>query len=92
MIVCAPPACQASSPFRLGPLPFRAIPTRVSSVAPPAAALAASQTFASVLRERPYRGLWLSGLRVNGALVGLWCVATAGLLETVAGRADCQPV
>jgi hypothetical protein len=39
----------------------------VSSVAPPAAALAAPQAFASVLRERPYRRLWLSGLCVNGA-------------------------
>ena len=37
------------------------------SVAPPAAALAAPQAFASVLRERPYRRLWLSGLCVNGA-------------------------
>ncbi|HWO04867.1 MAG TPA: MFS transporter [Methylomirabilota bacterium] len=39
----------------------------MSSVAPPAAALAAPQAFASVLRERPYRRLWLSGLCVNGA-------------------------
>jgi MFS family permease len=39
----------------------------VSSVAPPAAALAAPHAFASVLRERPYRRLWLSGLCVNGA-------------------------
>ena len=39
----------------------------MSSVAPSAAALAAPQAFASVLRERPYRRLWLSGLCVNGA-------------------------
>ena len=39
----------------------------MSSVAPPAAALAAPRAFASVLRERPYRRLWLSGLCVNGA-------------------------
>ncbi|HKX04536.1 MAG TPA: MFS transporter, partial [Methylomirabilota bacterium] len=39
----------------------------MSSVAPPAAALAAPQAFASVLRERSYRRLWLSGLCVNGA-------------------------
>jgi len=39
----------------------------VSSVAPPAAALAASHAFASVLRERPSRRLWFSGLCVNGA-------------------------
>ena len=46
---------------------FRGIPTRVSSVAPTAAAAAAPFAFASVLRERPYRRLWLSGLCVNGA-------------------------
>ena len=39
----------------------------MSSVAPPAVALAAPHAFASVLRERPYRRLWLSGLCVNGA-------------------------
>ena len=39
----------------------------MSSVAPSAAALAAPHAFASVLRERPYRRLWLSGLCVNGA-------------------------
>ena len=39
----------------------------MSSVAPSAAARAAPQAFASVLRERPYRRLWLSGLCVNGA-------------------------
>jgi MFS family permease len=39
----------------------------VSSVAPPAAALAAPFGFADVLREGPYRRLWLSGLCVNGA-------------------------
>lgn len=42
-------------------------PYRVSRVAPPVAALAAPQGFASILRERPYRRLWLSGLCVNGA-------------------------
>jgi MFS family permease len=39
----------------------------VSSVAPPAAALAAPYAFAEILREAPYRRLWLSGLCVNGA-------------------------
>ena len=39
----------------------------MSSVAPPAAALAAPSAFASVLRERPYRRLWVSGLCINGA-------------------------
>jgi MFS family permease len=39
----------------------------VSSVAPSAVALAAPHAFASVLRERPYRRLWFSGLCVNGA-------------------------
>jgi MFS family permease len=39
----------------------------VSSVAPTAAALAAPSAFASVLRERPYRRLRVSGLCINGA-------------------------
>ena len=39
----------------------------MSSVAPPAAALAAPYAFAEILREAPYRRLWLSGLCVNGA-------------------------
>jgi MFS family permease len=39
----------------------------VSSVAPPAAAPAAPYAFAEILREAPYRRLWLSGLCVNGA-------------------------
>ena len=39
----------------------------MSSVAPPAAGLAAPYGFAEVLREAPYRRLWLSGLFVNGA-------------------------
>ena len=51
--------------FPSGRLPW--YPYAVSIVAPPAAALAAPQAFASVLRERPYRRLWLSGLCVNGA-------------------------
>jgi MFS family permease len=67
MIVCAPPACQASGPIRLGRPAFRAIPTRVSSAAPAPAALAAPHAFAEILREAPYRRLWLSGLCVNGA-------------------------
>ena len=46
---------------------FRAIPTRVSSVAPPAAGPPARYAFAEILREAPYRRLWLSGLCVNGA-------------------------
>ena len=67
MIVCGPRPCQASGPVRLGPPAFRAIPTRVSSVAPAAAALAAPHAFAEILREAPYRRLWLSGLCINGA-------------------------
>jgi len=39
----------------------------VSSVAPATAGLAVPAAFASVLRERPYRRLWCSGLCVNGA-------------------------
>jgi MFS family permease len=39
----------------------------VSSVAPAAAARAAPHAFAEILRESPYRRLWLSGLCVNGA-------------------------
>jgi MFS family permease len=39
----------------------------VSNVAPPAAGLAAPYAFAEILREAPYRRLWLSGLCVNGA-------------------------
>lgn len=39
----------------------------MSCVAPTAAALAAPSAFGSVLRERPYRRLWFSGLCVNGA-------------------------
>src|SRR5581483_203198 len=42
-------------------------PYRVSRTAQPAAALAAPPAFASVLCERPYRRLWLSGLCVSGA-------------------------
>ena len=42
-------------------------PWRVGSVAPSAAALVVPHAFASVLRERPYRRLWFSGLCVNGA-------------------------
>jgi MFS family permease len=57
----------STGPFRLGPPAFRAIPTRVSSAAPAAAALAATHAFAEILREAPYRRLWLSGLCINGA-------------------------
>jgi MFS family permease len=39
----------------------------VSSVAPSAAALAAPRAFAEILREAPFRRLWLSGLCINGA-------------------------
>jgi len=39
----------------------------VSSVAPAAAALAAPHAFGEILREAPYRRLWLSGLCVSGA-------------------------
>jgi MFS family permease len=39
----------------------------VSSVAPPAAGPPARYAFAEILREAPYRRLWLSGLCVNGA-------------------------
>lgn len=39
----------------------------MSSVAPPAAARAASSAAALILREAPYRRLWLSGLCVNAA-------------------------
>jgi len=46
---------------------FRGIPTRVSSVAPTTAPVAASLAFAALLREGSYRRLWLSGLCVNSA-------------------------
>jgi hypothetical protein len=39
----------------------------VSSVAPPAAVPAAPSAVVEILREAPYRRLWLSGLCVNGA-------------------------
>jgi MFS family permease len=39
----------------------------VSSAAPRAAGPAAPRAFAEILREAPYRRLWLSGLCVNGA-------------------------
>ena len=39
----------------------------MSSAAPAAAALAAPHGFAEILREAPYRRLWLSGLCINGA-------------------------
>ncbi len=39
----------------------------MSSVAPASAALAAPHGFAEILREAPYRRLWLSGLCINGA-------------------------
>ena len=39
----------------------------MSSVAPAAAALAAPHAFGEILREAPYRRLWLSGLCVSGA-------------------------
>src|SRR6185503_17567611 len=63
----APRPVKRSRPFRLGPPPFRAIPTRVSSVAPATAALAAPHAFGEILREAPFRRLWLSGLCINGA-------------------------
>jgi len=67
MIISGPRPVKPPGPFRLGAPAFRAIPTRVSSVAPAAAALAAPHAFAEILREAPYRRLWLSGLCVNGA-------------------------
>jgi MFS family permease len=39
----------------------------VSSVAPPPAGLPAPRAFTEILREAPFRRLWLSGLCVNGA-------------------------
>lgn len=39
----------------------------MSSVAPAAAALTAPHAFGEILREAPYRRLWLSGLCINGA-------------------------
>ena len=52
---------------RLGPAGLLCYPYAVSSVAPAAAALAAPHAFAEILREAPYRRLWLSGLCVSGA-------------------------
>jgi MFS family permease len=46
---------------------FRGIPTRVSGVAPTAAALAAPAAFADVLQVGSYRRIWVSGLCVNSA-------------------------
>ena len=51
----------------MGPAGLPCYPYAVSSVAPAAAALAAPHAFAEILRETPYRRLWLSGLCVNGA-------------------------
>ena len=39
----------------------------MSSVAPAGAALAAPRAFTEILREAPFRRLWLSGLCINGA-------------------------
>ncbi|HUP35360.1 MAG TPA: MFS transporter [Candidatus Limnocylindria bacterium] len=39
----------------------------MSSVAPPPAGLPAPRAFTEILREAPFRRLWLSGLCVNGA-------------------------
>jgi transmembrane secretion effector len=39
----------------------------VSSVAPAGAALGAPRAFTEILREAPFRRLWLSGLCINGA-------------------------
>ena len=51
----------------MGPAGLPCYPYAVSSVAPAAAALAAPHSFADILREAPYRRLWLSGLCVSGA-------------------------
>ena len=67
MMIRGPPACQALRPVPLGPAGLPCYPYPVSSVAPGAGALAAPYAFVEILREAPYRRLWLSGLCVNGA-------------------------
>ncbi len=59
---------------------FRGIPTRVSSVAPTAAALAAPAAFADVLRVGSYRRLWVSQLTDSPFMAGLAAFARSAPL------------